>query len=88
MSSIGSQSLLSHVLDPYATTTLATAASGRGGFALVAFLVAVVAFTMASGMAGAFRAALDVAVGVFATMLRVAGIGVVAIVVVVLLLLM
>lgn len=88
MFSIDSHSLVSHVVGTYAPVTLGAVTGGRGGIVAVAVIVAVAAFTMLSGMAGAFSAALAAAVGVFAAMLRVAGIGLVAIVVIGLLLLL
>jgi hypothetical protein len=69
-------------------TMLTAVASGRGGFAMVAIGVVVAAIAMASGMANAIRAALAVVFGIFAAMLRVSGVGIVALVVVGLLLLM
>lgn len=59
----------------------AAAGTGRGSFALVALIVAVISFVLVSGMAQAFQAALAVAADVFGAMVRTAGIGVVAIVV-------
>lgn len=70
------------------TLLAAVAPSGRGGLVMVALAVAVAAFMMVSGMTEAFGTALAAAVAMFLALLRVAGVGVVALVVVGLLLLL
>lgn len=67
--------------------TVTAAAAGSGSFVIMAIIVAIIAFALVPGLAEAFRAATTVATTIFMALLRVGGIGVLALVVAGLLLL-